>query len=183
MSLLSRRNIPRSSAQTTYWPMSGGLNTEDPSLSLKPGEAIASENYEIGVRGRYRRTDGYERFDGQTLPSNANYYKISYTSGALSTGWSSGFDSGFSPAGNTLVGATVTGDLSGAHATVLLHYYTTDPRDQSGVGYLIISEEIKSGFSSGFASGFSLFSSFINGEGLTFTINTGFSTGFSNGFE
>ena len=57
-------NIPRSTTSTKYFPFSGGLNIVDPVLSLEPGECIAAKNFEVDIRGRYRRLDGYERDDG-----------------------------------------------------------------------------------------------------------------------
>jgi hypothetical protein len=67
MSKLANRQITPSRLESTYFPFEGGLNMVDPSLALKPGELVAAENFEIDIRGRYRRVDGYERFDGQTL--------------------------------------------------------------------------------------------------------------------
>jgi hypothetical protein len=56
---------------------------------------VAANNFEIDIRGRYRRIDGYERFDGQTLPSEITYYRIPFTVG---TARDSVFDSAFSTA-------------------------------------------------------------------------------------
>ena len=53
----------------------------DPSLALKPGELVAADNFEIDIRGRYRRIDGYERFDGRELPSAVAYYKMPFITG------------------------------------------------------------------------------------------------------
>jgi len=81
MSKLANRQITPSRLESTYFPFEGGLNMVDPSLALKPGELVAAENFEIDIRGRYRRVDGYERFDGQTLPSDITYYRIPFTIG------------------------------------------------------------------------------------------------------
>ena len=75
-------NIPRSTTSTKYFPFSGGLNIVDPVLSLEPGECIAAKNFEVDIRGRYRRLDGYERDDGTGLPSAISYYRIPYTVGS-----------------------------------------------------------------------------------------------------
>ena len=60
MSKLRDRNVNPSRLQSTYFPFEGGVNMVDPSLSLQPGELVAADNFEIDIRGRYRRIDGYE---------------------------------------------------------------------------------------------------------------------------
>jgi len=91
----------------------------DPSLSLEPGELVAADNFEIDIRGRYRRVDGYERFDGQTLPSEITVYRVPFTVGASKD---SVFTSAFSvdfdmqiPA----IGDLIKGQTSGAVGTIL----------------------------------------------------------------
>ena len=91
----------------------------DPSLSLEPGELIAANNFEIDIRGRYRRIDGYERFDGQTLPSEITFYRIPFTVG---TAKDSVFDSAFSTAFDMQIPSTgdlVKGAESGAIGSIL----------------------------------------------------------------
>ncbi len=91
----------------------------DPSLSLEPGELVSADNFEIDIRGRYRRIDGYERFDGQTLPSQITFYRIPFTVG---TARDSVFDSAFSSAFDMQVpsiGDLVKGETSGAIGSVL----------------------------------------------------------------
>jgi hypothetical protein len=48
----------------------GGMNTADQALRIKPGQAILAYNYEVDTRGRFRRFDGFERFDGRPRPSD-----------------------------------------------------------------------------------------------------------------
>ena len=91
----------------------------DPSLSLEPGELVAANNFEIDIRGRYRRIDGYERFDGQTLPSEITFYRIPFTVG---TARDSVFDSAFSTAFDMQIPSTgdlVKGATSGGVGTIL----------------------------------------------------------------
>ena len=91
----------------------------DPSLSLEPGELVAADNFEIDIRGRYRRIDGYERFDGQTLPSEITFYRIPFT---LGTARDSVFDSAFSTAFDMQIPSTgdlVKGAESGAIGSIL----------------------------------------------------------------
>jgi len=119
MSKLRDRDIRPSRFQSTYFPFEGGVNMVDPSLSLEPGELVAADNFEIDIRGRYRRIDGYERFDGQTLPSQITFYRIPFTVG---TARDSVFDSAFSVAFDMQVpsiGDLVKGETSGAIGSIL----------------------------------------------------------------
>ena len=119
MSKLRVRTIPPEKRRSTYFPFEGGLNMVDPSLALKPGELVAADNFEIDIRGRYRRIDGYERFDGQTLPSEITYYRIPFTVG---TARDSVFDSAFSTAFDMQIpskGDLVKGETSGAIGSIL----------------------------------------------------------------
>lgn len=84
--------------------MTGGLNLAEPYLALPPGECVQLYNYEVNNLGRYQRINGYERFDGQTRPSKAQYQTIQVDS---------------IPAGIN-VGDIVTGDTTGATGTVVL---------------------------------------------------------------
>ena len=119
MSKLRNRDIRPSRMQSTYFPFEGGVNMVDPSLSLEPGELVAADNFEIDIRGRYRRIDGYERFDGQTLPSEITFYRIPFT---LGTARDSVFDSAFSTAFDMQIPSTgdlVKGAESGAIGSIL----------------------------------------------------------------
>ena len=119
MSKLRNRDVRPSRLESTYFPFEGGVNMVDPSLSLQPGELVAADNFEIDIRGRYRRMDGYERFDGQTLPSQITFYRIPFT---LGTARDSVFDSAFSPAFDMQVpsiGDLVKGATSGAIGSIL----------------------------------------------------------------
>ena len=49
------RTAPRSRVESQYFPFSGGLNIITPALSLEPGECISANNFEVDIRGRYRR--------------------------------------------------------------------------------------------------------------------------------
>jgi len=119
MSKLRNRDVRPSRLESTYFPFEGGVNMVDPSLSLEPGELVAADNFEIDIRGRYRRMDGYERFDGQTLPSQITFYRIPFTVG---TARDSVFDSAFSTAFDMQIPSTgdlVKGASSGAIGSVL----------------------------------------------------------------
>mgnify|MGYP003147472283 CR=1 FL=1 len=119
MTKLRNRNIQPSRLQSSYFAFEGGVNMVDPSLSLEPGELVAANNFEIDIRGRYRRMDGYERFDGQTLPSQITFYRIPFTVG---TARDSVFDSAFSTAFDMQIPSTgdlVKGATSGAIGSIL----------------------------------------------------------------
>jgi len=119
MTKLRNRSIQPSRLQSSYFAFEGGVNMVDPSLSLEPGELVAADNFEIDIRGRYRRIDGYERFDGQTLPSAITYYRIPFT---LGTARDSVFDSAFSTAFDMQIPSTgdlVKGATSGAIGSIL----------------------------------------------------------------
>ena len=119
MTRLTRREIRPSGLKSNYFPFEGGINMVDPALSMRPGELVAANNFEVDIRGRYRRLDGYERFDGQTLPSEITFYRIPFTIG---TARDSVFDSAFSSAFDMQVpsiGDLVKGETSGAIGSVL----------------------------------------------------------------
>ena len=119
MTKLTRRQIKPSGLQSDYFPFEGGLNMIEPALSMRAGELVSADNFEVDVRGRYRRVDGYERFDGQILPSEITFYRIPFTVG---TARDSVFDSAFSSAFDMQipsVGDLVKGETSGAIGSVL----------------------------------------------------------------
>ena len=75
-------------------PLAGGLDQVTPTLSLKPGVARDSLNFECSITGGYSRIAGYERFDGRFSPSEASYSQITAMLSAPVA------------VGNTIVGAT-----------------------------------------------------------------------------
>lgn len=113
----------RSAVQTSdFYHLGGGLNLEDPNLQTPPGEVVGCNNYEPGLRGGYRRVDGYERLDGRTRPHKAQYFTI-----AIQTDT---FDSNNEPS----VHDQVTGATSGATA----YYLGLDP-DEDRIGLVEFS--------------------------------------------
>lgn len=56
--------------------LAGGLDQITPTLSLKGGLARYAVNFECAVTGGYTRIVGYERFDGQTAPSDPTQVTI-----------------------------------------------------------------------------------------------------------
>lgn len=88
--------------QTQYFPLAGGLNLVAPALTIPPGQAIDSMNFEPNINGGYSRMAGIERNDGRTAPSDGHYWVtvVSIT-------------------GSVAVGNTITGATSGATAYVM----------------------------------------------------------------
>lgn len=96
------RQLPPVPIKMDYFSLKGGLNQTAPPLTLPPGYARQSVNFECNINGGYRRVPGYERFDGRSKPSDAEFYTIPC-----------------STAGTWVLGDTVTGATSGATATYL----------------------------------------------------------------
>ena len=95
------RQLPSVKIETDYVAFGGGIDRVSPALAKKNGFALDALNYEP-VPGGYKRIDGYERFDGRTAPSAANYYWVSIT--LVDTG--------------LLAGHSIKGSTSGAVARV-----------------------------------------------------------------
>lgn len=93
-------NLPQ--VQYDLIRLGGGLDQVTPTLSLAPGVARRSANFEASVTGGYTRIAGYERFDGRPAPSSALYTILSCNL-----------------TGSVSVGDVIEGDLSGASAKVI----------------------------------------------------------------
>lgn len=85
-----------------FFQLRGGLDQETPAIAIPPGRVIGVLNHEAAANG-YRRTDGYERFDGHPAPSDATFSTLSFTQGSA----------------EFAAGDTITGLTSGATARVL----------------------------------------------------------------
>ena len=119
MTKLRNRVLNPSGLKSNYFPFEGGLNLVDPALSITPGECVSADNFEVDIRGRYQRLDGYERADGQTLPSAVVYYRIPFT---LGISRDSVFDSAYSVAFDLQIPSTgdmVKGETSEAVGSIL----------------------------------------------------------------
>lgn len=67
--------LPQLSQQ--YVLLNGGLDLSSPPIAKQPGYAITASNLEAMLNGGYRRTLGYDRFDGHPSPSdNKGYYQL-----------------------------------------------------------------------------------------------------------
>lgn len=83
--------------------MRGGIDLASTFIKIPQGAAIDLVNFEPELGGGYRRIDGYERYDGRTAPSDAKYYTVEVANGS-----------------GIAVGATLTGDTSGATSQVVI---------------------------------------------------------------
>ena len=74
--------VPVRTAPVKYdtFKLSGGLDLITPTLSLPPGVARTSLNFEVSTTGGYSRIAGYERFDGRPSPDEAAYLFIDLSS-------------------------------------------------------------------------------------------------------
>lgn len=60
-----------------YALLNGGLDLASPPISKLPNYAVTASNVEAMLNGGYRRTLGYDRFDGRPSPSeNKTYYQL-----------------------------------------------------------------------------------------------------------
>lgn len=140
--------------KTPYFSFDGGLNLVDPPLLTKDGMLLGVSNYELLVRGGYRRIDGIERYDGHSSPSEQGYWILNFDTGAI-----------VEPG----VESIATGGTSGATGAVGLVSLTSGTwAGGDAAGFLVL---------------FNVSGTFQDNEPLSFT-NTGdgFSTGFSSGF-
>ena len=74
--------VPIRTAPVKYdtFKLQGGLDLITPTLSLPPGVARSSLNFEVSTTGGYSRIAGYERFDGRPSPNEATYTFIDLSS-------------------------------------------------------------------------------------------------------
>jgi len=80
---LGSTHTPKTRVQTAYWPFYGGVNITSPALTKKAGECYIAVNHEAALPTGYHRIDGYERYDGQTRPSDSRYYLLYFDTGSV----------------------------------------------------------------------------------------------------
>ena len=66
--------------KTQYYSLGGGVDMVTPAITVSPGFARSSVNYEPLDQG-YMRIDGFERLDGQPKPSDASYWILDFDAG------------------------------------------------------------------------------------------------------
>jgi hypothetical protein len=72
-----KRQLPNVPHKSNWIGFKGGLDVTTPAMSKAPGTVISSQNFEQDVNGGYNTVEGYERFDGQAHPSDAQYAMLS----------------------------------------------------------------------------------------------------------
>lgn len=115
--------LPKPDFKMEYVPLEGGEDLVTPILSVKPGRAIFTQNYELDVYGRYRLIDGYEVFDGRPKPSEASYWILNFDQGST----------------EIEVEDTITGDTDGVTSEVLVVVLEDGAwADGDAAGYLVV---------------------------------------------
>ena len=94
------RSVP---IRPSYIGLTGGLDQVTPAYEMKPGRARRAQNFEVDVLNGYRRSGGYERYDGRPSPSDGAYSLMTATI-----------------TGTVAVGDTLTGLTSGATGVIVL---------------------------------------------------------------
>ncbi len=113
-----------------YILLDGGLDEITPPLERKQGTARTASNFELISGGGYRRSAGFERFDGRTKPSSATYQILYLESFLLPIN----------------VGDVVTGISSAATGTVIASVSTADEKYvaiSKKTGAFVVGESIK----------------------------------------
>lgn len=169
--LTRARQVIPSNAEVKYFTFTGGLNIVDAAFTIQPGECLAAANFECDTRGRYRRVDGYERFDGQTLPSEAagTVYRMRVSGASITKSpFSSGFSDGFS--WRTIVeNAVLHGGTSGAVGKVISITVESGSLGSSALVSIYFTN---------------ISGTFVSGESIYFLrANSATSAGFNTGFK
>jgi hypothetical protein len=88
-----------------YFPLRGGLDKSSAPLTIEAGRLLDCVNIEIGKNGNgYRFPEGFERYDGQTAPSEESYTLIDFEAGSTAI----------------VTGNTVDGSGSGASGVAII---------------------------------------------------------------
>ena len=102
----------------------GGLDLVTPVLAMRPGTVISAVNFEA-TEGGYKRCDGYERYDGQPKPSEADYALLPFSGGSVTIA----------------AGTWVTGLTSNAIGLVVLQVITSGTTGAgNAVGNLVLDQ-------------------------------------------
>ena len=122
--------------QTQTRLLKGGLDLVTPVLAMRPGTVISAVNFEA-TEGGYKRCDGYERYDGQPKPSEADYALLPFSGGSV----------------DIVAGTWVTGLTSNAIGLVVLQVITSGTTGAgNAVGNLVL-DQIDGAFVTGGADG------------------------------
>jgi hypothetical protein len=123
--------------------LTGGLDLVTPRIAAKPGTCFAGVNFEPAERG-YRRTGGYERYDGRPKPSEATYHYATFTSGSAAITLGAAITGGTSGA-TALAGAAATvtsGTTGGGNAAGYLPLVAVSGTFQNGEALLVSAVDV-----------------------------------------
>lgn len=81
---------------------SGGLDVASSPLVMSAGRVMSGMNYEVVAEG-YRRSDGFERYDGRAAPSTAEFWSVPFRDGRSAP----------------TLGTLLIGTTSGAQGTII----------------------------------------------------------------
>jgi hypothetical protein len=104
--------------KSDYVALGGGLDQSSSALSIKPGRVSQGLNWEErrGKQG-YSTTPGYERFDGRSSPSRANYLILDFDAGTAAFAQGDAVSNAGGTATATVVSYEVTsGSIGGGDA-------------------------------------------------------------------
>jgi hypothetical protein len=94
--------LPTARAQSEFVMFGGGLDVTTPPAMIPSSFVRNAMNFEEDINGGYVSHKGYERFDGRTSPSSAQFALLAFTD-----------------AGTVAVGDTITGATSAATGVVI----------------------------------------------------------------
>lgn len=117
---------PFATPAVQFFALAGGVDQVTPTLSLPPGVLRDALNFEADFNGGYARISGYERFSGETQPSDKAYAMLRVANASLL------------PVGTTITGSTsaAVSVVCGAVGNVLAITVPTGSTAPTG-GYLV----------------------------------------------
>ena len=141
--------------RTSYFDFSGGLDLVTSPLKIPPGRLLGCQNYEINIEDGYSRIDGYERYDGNSKPSNASYWVLNFDSGSSEPSIGDTIEGDTSGATGVIFYATVlsSGTFAGGDATGHFLLYEVSGTFQEDEALLISSVDIATAASPAFERG------------------------------
>ncbi len=96
------RQLVQQQVLEQYIPFNGGMDTVTPQMTVNPGTSRDCQNVYQDINSGYTTGMGYERFDGQANPSDAQYAMLAVTI-----------------TGSVSVGDVLTDDTAAAYGTVI----------------------------------------------------------------
>jgi hypothetical protein len=138
-----------------YFPLVGGLDQVTSAINIEPGKLIAVSNYEQSILGGYTRIQGFERYDGDGLPSEMSYWLMGFDTGGTVeltadmhiVGQTSGA-TGIIVSVSLGSGSWAGGDAAGE---IVIYRVTGTFQDDESVSFINVDDGFDAGFSGGYA--------------------------------